>query len=136
MKKLKLFFLFSFLFTSTAVFAVDMSAWSSYGDSVQQCKAGTFNLPDPIQSAMTGNAQPITYQIVGMNDGACKMNITRNIEMIGQTKPTTMTLNCSIPISKLAILSKSAKDIASGTVTMSSNDPVSNILDSACTQAP
>jgi hypothetical protein len=50
----------------------------------------------------------------------------------GDTTPSTFKLNCAFSVANLPLLVKAAKDIASGTVKMSTDDPVSQITNSSC----
>lgn len=133
MKKLKLLFTLCLIAAVQTVFAApDMTPWSAYSDSLKNCTPGTFNLPDPIGSAV--GSPTITFQIVGMNAGACQVNITKTITMPNQPQPTSIVLNCSFTSANIAVLTKAAKDLSSGTLQMSSDDPASKIMESACKQ--
>lgn len=133
MKKSNLFSFLCFLLASNSVFAdANWSDWSKYADNLQTCTPGTYNLTDPIIYGLTKKVEVITYQIVGMNAGNCQVNITRSMTGPGATTPTTLKLNCAFSADNIPLLIKSAKDIASGTVKISSDDPVSQIIHSSC----
>lgn len=121
------------LLNSKAIFAADMSDWTKYANSLQNCTAGTFNLLDPIQMAFSQPPSTITYQIIGWNPaGKCQVSITRVVTIPGEAKPTSVVLKCAFPKEDLATLSQSAKNIASGNVTLSSDDPTAKIMMNSC----
>ena len=111
--------------------AIDMSGWAKYADNLINCTASSFSLPDPLQAATSQNPESISYQIVGMDADICKVTMTRTIQVQGQT--STMSLNCAFKASDLPIVSKSARNISTGT--FSTDDPASNIISTSCQQA-
>lgn len=142
--------------------ALDLQAWTTYADSLKDCKVGTFTLINPLSMAgelMVAITEPaglsiqqdeftkkiidksMNYQILGLQGDKCqvKMNIPADPDLppdFGSAK----ILNCSISQSDLAAVSQGAKIIAAHKVQEADSNGAGDaasaaILSKACVQA-
>lgn len=132
MPQIAKFFLFSLFLVAQPPFAADLDAWLNYAESIKTCKQGTFLLPDPLLYATSQKISFITYKIIGWRSGACQITIKREANELGGFSDAIS--NCTFTKENLASLSQSASDIATGTITISTDTPANEIMTNSCSQ--
>lgn len=142
--------------------ALDLRAWTTYSDSIKDCKPGTFTLINPLsmggavmaatmeQAGLSRKQDEFTkrivdksmnYQIIGLQGDKCqvKMNIPADTDVPPDLGSAKM-LTCSISQSDLAVVSAGAKMIAAHKINAADSNGAGDaaseaILNKACVQA-
>ena len=127
----------------------DLSQLSAYSDSIKNCTKGSFKVPDIFQIAIRNMAKnaggsapplssipPISYEILGWQSGRCHLKITQILSQDALTSPGSLVItNCFLSQDDLKVLSDSASKMISGNFTVSSDDPASKLMQTACSLA-
>lgn len=134
---------------------VDYAPWSKFAENIENCKPGTFSLPDPFEikflekslkmASEDDNALKVTqneineylkqasisYQISGKQQEQCMLVINKSLKM-SESKPQNFQIECAVNVDDLKTLSQAARNIASGKSNESLGDPLANIMTKSC----